>query len=64
MTIDKSAFLSVGLPWLVTIVVAAAIVFFGKRDLIDITVLLVLVLLSGNRTRMYLRSRKKESGER
>lgn len=64
MAIDKTTFLSIGIPWLITVLVAALVALYGKRDLIDIAVLLALVLLSGSRTIQYFRNGKKEADKR
>jgi len=60
MTVSKSSFLSVGIPWLITIAVAVVFVFARKKDVIDVILVLALLILSGRRTFVYLKNRKGE----
>ena len=58
MRFGKAELLSIGIPWIITVGVAATLLFNTRRDIYDFVLVAILIVLSGRRTYLYFTKKK------
>lgn len=64
MTDRKAAFISMGVPWLITLVVAVVVMVNRRRDMIDDLVVLGLAILSARQTFLHWKKGQEQKVEK